>query len=91
MEGCDDLGEHMAESSRDLGCWVELAVLAARQHRVGRVPLDLLHLCGDLQVLGKGGEALGAAQQSRRLLRRGEVHGGQAGRVGLRRHGHGVV
>lgn len=43
-------------------------VLAAWQHRVGDVPLDLLHLCGGLQVLGEGGEALAATQHSSRLL-----------------------
>lgn len=34
--------------------------LAAGQDGVGDVPLDLLQLCGRLQVLGEGGEALAA-------------------------------
>lgn len=33
-------------------------VLAAGQDRVGDGPLDLLRVCGVLQVLGEGGEAL---------------------------------
>lgn len=49
-------------------CGVGGGVLAAWQDRVRNVPLDLLHLCGGLQVLGEGGEALAATSQSRRLL-----------------------
>lgn len=83
--------------------WEEAEVaagpLAAGQDGVGDVPLDPLQLRGRLQVLGEGGEALAAAQQSGRVLDRrqlregrGEAGGGrQAEGVRLRRHGHGVV
>lgn len=68
-----------------------MAVLAARQDGVRDMPLDLLHFCGELQVLRERGEALGATQKSRRLLvsraehlRRDEVYRRQVWRVSLR-------
>lgn len=52
----------MAVPSKGPGFWVVLVigVLAAWQDRVRDMPLDLLHLCGGLQVLREGGEALAA-------------------------------
>lgn len=77
-------GGNMAVLSKVPGCRVSgsvIALLASRQDRIRDMPLDLLHFCGDLQVLRERGEALGATQKSRRLwvsraedLRRGEVH-----------------
>lgn len=64
-------------------------VLAAWQDRIRNMPLDILHLCGVLQVLREGGEALAATEQSRRLLV--EVRRGQMWWVGLWRHRHGVI
>lgn len=69
-------------------------VLAPRQDGVRQVPLDLLQLCWQLQVLGEGGEPLAAAGQPEGLLlqtRGDNVHMGQTRLVGLGRHGHGVV
>lgn len=78
------------------GVVLVIGVLAAWQDRVRNMPLDILHLCGVLQVLGEGGEALAATEQSRRLLglrqlRRVEVRRGQMWWVGLWRHRHGVI
>lgn len=51
----------MAVPSKGPGFWVVASgILAAWQDRVGDVPLDLLHLCGGLQVLREGGVALAA-------------------------------
>lgn len=69
-------------------------VLASRQDGVRKMPVDVMHLCGQLQVVGEGGEALAAAVQSGRLFCQGrgrEVHRGQMWLGGLWRHGHGVV
>lgn len=53
-------------------------LLAARQHRVGRVPLEVLRLRRRLQVLGEGGEALAATERPR---------GGQGSRGSWRSQG----
>lgn len=44
---------------------VESDLLAAGQHRVGHVPVEVQRLCGHLQVLGEGRESLAAAQWPR--------------------------
>lgn len=69
-------------------------VLASRQDRIRKMPLDVVRLCGQPQVVGEGGEPLAAAVQSGRLfcqVRWGEAHRGQMWLVGLWRHGHGVI
>lgn len=69
-------------------------VLASGQDRIREMPLDVLHLCDQLQMFGEGGEPLAAAVQSGRLFRQargGEVHRGQMRLVGIWRHGHGVI
>lgn len=69
-------------------------VLAPGQDGVRKMPVDVVHLCGQLQVVGERGEPLAAAVQSGRLFcqaRGREVHGGQMWLDGLWRHGHGVV
>lgn len=56
-------------------------VLASRQDGIGKMPVDILHPCRHLQVVGERGEPLAAAVQP-----------GRQGRlVGLWRHGHGVI
>lgn len=70
------------------------SILAPRQDRIRKMPLDVLQLCGQLQVVGERGEPLAAAVHSGRLCcqaRGGDVHSGQMRLVGLWRHGHGVI
>lgn len=72
-------------------------VLAAWQDGVRNVPLNLLPLCGGLQVVREGGETQAATQQSRGPqglagdMGGAEAHGGPWKGLCLRGHGHGVI
>lgn len=69
---------------------LQQVALGSWQDRVRDVSLDLLHLCGGLQVFGERREALAAAEEPGGFMdfggqevRTGEVNRGQPRRVGL--------
>lgn len=84
------LGETGDPSGQNAALHLGQVVLGAWQDRVRDVSLDLLQLCGGLEVLGKGGEALASAEEYGTCmgirgeeLRTGEVRRWKTWRVGI--------
>lgn len=93
-EGCCRKEGRKEQKGIDRAAEAVSGALASRQDGIRKVPLDIVRLCGQLQVVGEGGEPLAAAVQSGRLCRQArgrEVHRGQMWLDGLWRHGHGVI